>query len=79
MKITTCIACLLLFAQLCFIAARNEVGARYYFQKRVSRILSTGGGGGGGAAAWQGGCGGGRAWHTVSERAVRILLECILV
>ena len=26
------------------------------------------------------GCvGGGRAWHTVNERAVRILLECILV
>ena len=23
--------------------------------------------------------GGGRAWHTVNERAVRILLECILV
>ena len=88
---------------------RNEVGARQYFQKRVSRILSTGGRG----CAWQGGhawrwgamCGrghawqgvcmagacvakgacmaGGRAWQilrdTVNERAVSILLECILV
>ena len=27
-----------------YITARNEVGARKYFQKRVSRILSTGGG-----------------------------------
>ena len=40
-----------------------------------------------GGRAWQGcvlwgrACqaGGGRAWHTVNERAVRILLECILV
>ena len=42
-----------------FITARNEVGARYYFQKRVSRILSMCGrggmhGGGGGGHAWQG-------------------------
>ena len=36
--------------------------------------------------AWQGACmagghawQGGHAWHTVNERAVRILLECILV
>ena len=29
------------------ITDRNEVGPRYYFHKRVSRILSTGGGGGG--------------------------------
>ena len=28
-----------------------------------------------GGHAWQGG----HAWHTVNERAVRILLECILV
>ena len=43
--------------------------------------------GGGGGCAWQGkgACmaGGGRVWQilrdTVNERAVRILLECILV
>ena len=34
----------------------------------------------GGGRAWLGGVWGGRpAWHTVNERAVRILLECILV
>ena len=51
---------------------RNKVGARQYFQKRVSKILSTGGrvrgrggmhGGGGpcvaGEHAWQGGVHGG--------------------
>ena len=38
------------------ITARNEVGARQYFQKSVSRILSTGRGARrGGGCAWQGG------------------------
>ena len=49
------------------ITARNEVGARSYFQKRVSRILSTGVGGGAcmaGGHAWQGGMhGGGHVWQ----------------
>ena len=70
----------------------------FFFQKRVSRILSTGGGGACvvGGHVWQGGVhgrgacvAGGHVWHacppwqilrdTVNERAVYILLECILV
>ena len=36
--------------------------------------------GGGGGRSGRGACmAGGHAWHTVNERAVRILLECNLV
>ena len=53
------------------VTARNEVGARSYFLKRVSRILSTGGGEGGLQTHTQGG-GWGSGWgglqaHTRGE------------